>query len=120
MMNSDFVLVGEAATRDEVVEWVRGRDVNLEQLDTVIVIDGQARLSGVVAVARLLLASGEQALAELKSEALVSVRADAEEHEVFELFDKYNLRSLSVVDEHGRPMGSITVDDVVTRLCKRN
>ncbi len=120
MMNSDFVLVGEAATRDEVVEWVRGRDVNLEQLDTVIVIDGQARLSGVVAVARLLLASGEQALAELKSEALVSVRADAEEKEVFELFDKYNLRSLSVVDEHGRPMGSITVDDVVTRLCKRN
>jgi len=120
MMNSDFVLVGEAATRDEVVEWVRGRDVNLEQLDTVIVIDGQARLSGVVAVARLLLASGKQALAELKSEPLVSVRADAEEQEVFELFDKYNLRSLSVVDENGRPMGSITVDDVVTRLCKRN
>jgi len=120
MMNSDFVLVGEAATKDEVVNWIHGRDVNLEQLDTVMVIDGQARLSGVVAVARLLLASGEQALAELKSEALVSVRADAEEQEVFELFDKYNLRSLSVVDEHGRPMGSITVDDVVTRLCKRN
>ena len=120
MMNSDFVLVGEAATRDEVVEWIRGKDVNLEQVDTVIVIDGQARLSGVVAVARLLLASGEQALAELKSEPLVSVRADAEEKEVFELFDKYNLRSLSVVDEDGRPMGSITVDDVVTRLCKRN
>ncbi|HLE37656.1 MAG TPA: CBS domain-containing protein [Candidatus Acidoferrales bacterium] len=120
MMNSDFVLVGEAATRDEVVEWIRGKDVNLEQVDTVIVIDGQARLSGVVAVARLLLAGGEQALAELKSEPLVSVRAEAEEKEVFELFDKYNLRSLSVVDEDGRPMGSITVDDVVTRLCKRN
>jgi len=120
MMNSDFVLVGEAATRDEVVEWVRGRDINLEQLDTVFVIDGQAKLSGVVAVARLLLAAGEQALAELKSEPLVSVRADAEEKEVFELFDKYNLRSLSVVDVDGRPMGSITVDDVVTRLCKRN
>ena len=38
------------------------------------------------------------------------------EKEVFELFDKYNLRSLSVVDPEGRPMGVITVDDVVTRL----
>ena len=41
---------------------------------------------------------------------------DADEKEVFELFDKYNLRSLSVVDPEGRPIGVITVDDVVTRL----
>ena len=42
---------------------------------------------------------------------------DADEKEVFELFDKYNLRGLSVVDAEGHPMGAITVDDVVTRLC---
>ena len=53
---------------------------------------------------------------ELKSEPLVSVPPDADEKEVFELFDKYNLRSLGVVDPKGRPIGVITVDDVVTRL----
>ena len=119
MMNTDFIFVGEAATRDEVVEWIRGRDVSVEQLDTVFVIDGQARLSGSVAMARLLLAAGGQPLAELKCEPLVFVRPDAEEKEVFGLFDKYNLRSLSVVDDDGRPMGAITVDDVVTRLVKQ-
>ena len=35
MMTTDFVFVGETATRAEVVEWIRGRDVNIEQLDTI-------------------------------------------------------------------------------------
>jgi len=35
---------------------------------------------------------------------------------VFELFDKYNLRMLTVIDEEKRPIGTVTVDDVVSRL----
>ena len=45
--------------------------------------------------------------------------ADADEKDVFELFDKYNLRMLTVVDEEKRPIGTITVDDVVSRLVKQ-
>ena len=52
------------------------------------------------------------------TEPLLSVTADADEADVFDLFDKYNLRMLTVVDEHSRPMGAITVDDVVSRLVK--
>ncbi len=116
MMNPDFVFVGETATRDEVVEWIRSKDLNPDQLDTVFVINGEAKLSGAVPLGRLLLASPDQRIAELKAEPLVSVSPEAEEKEVFELFDKYNLRSLGIVDQNGRPIGAITVDDVVTRL----
>jgi len=52
----------------------------------------------------------------LKSEPLLSVPPDAEDKEVFEIFDKYNLHSLAVVDDEGRPIGAIAVDDIVTRL----
>src|SRR5205807_2678915 len=116
MMTTEFVYVGETATRGEVVEWVRGREINVEQLDSVFMIDGDAKLSGVVPVGRLLLAADDEPLALLKSEPLVSVGPDAKEKEVFTLFDKYNLRSLAVVDASGRPIGAITVDDVITRL----
>jgi len=116
MMNTDLVFVGETATREEVVQWIRTRDVNLDQLDTVFLIDGQARLSGVVPLGRLLLASPGQAMSELKAEQFVTVRPEAEDKEVFELFDKYGLRSLGVVDDVGHPIGAITVDDVVTRM----
>ena len=85
-------------------------------MDTVFLINGEAKLSGTVAVGRLLLAATDQVMLELKSEPLVSVTPDADEKEVFELFDKYNLRGLGVVDSEGHPMGAITADDVVTRL----
>ncbi len=55
----------------------------------------------------------------LKSEPLLSLPPDANEKEVFELFDKYNLRVLGVVDDNGVPIGAITVDDVVTRLAAK-
>jgi len=116
MMTTEFVVVGESASRTEVVEWIRRMEGESRYLDNVFLIDGDAKLSGAVEVARLLLAAADQAVSALKSEPLVWVPADANEAEVFELFDKYNLRSLAVVDGSGRPIGAITVDDVVMRL----
>src|SRR5713226_2329211 len=116
MMNPEFVFVGESATREEVLQWMRGQELNLDQLDTIVLLDSAAQFSGTVAVARLLLAAPEQQLAELKTEPLLSVPVDADEKEAFELFDKYNLRMLTVVDRDKHPIGTITVDDVVSRL----
>jgi flagellar motility protein MotE (MotC chaperone)/sporulation protein YlmC with PRC-barrel domain len=118
MMNPDFVFVGESAARDEVVEWIRSKDLNLDQLDAVVLIDNAGGFSGSVPLGRLLLGLPDQPVGQMKYEPLLSVPPDAQEKEVFELFDKYNLRSLTVVDENRRPLGTITVDDVVTRLMK--
>lgn len=118
MMNPEFVFVGEMSTRTEVLTWMRKQDLNLDQLDTIVLLDSAAQFSGTVPIAKLLLAEAEETLAELKTEPLLSVPPDANEKEVFELFDKYNLRMLTVVDEDRRPVGTITVDDVVSRLLK--
>jgi CBS domain-containing protein/sporulation protein YlmC with PRC-barrel domain len=116
MMTTEFVVVGESAPRGEVVDWIRQQQAIIAVSDNIYLIDGDAKLSGAVEVSRLLLAPDAQPVSELKSEPLVWVPGDAHEKEVFELFDKYNLRSLAVVDGSGRPIGAITVDDVVTRL----
>jgi len=116
MMNTDFVYVSDSATREEVLQWMRKQDLNLEQLDTVVLVDKNAHFSGTVPVARMLLAASEQTMSELKTEPLIHVNADAREKDVFELFDKYNLRMLTVVDDGNRPIGTVTVDDVVSRL----
>jgi magnesium transporter len=116
MMNTDYAYVGEKSTRDEVLQWMRKQDLNLEQLDTIVLLDAHAHFSGTVPVARMLLAAPEQHMSDLKTEPLISVTADASEKDVFELFDKYNLRMLTVLDEINHPIGTITVDDVVSRL----
>jgi len=116
MMNTEMVVVGDDATRGEVVDYIRFNDIKPDQLDNVILINKDAVLAGTVPVARLLLADTEQRMDELKFDPLLSVRPDTDEKEIYEIFDKYNLRSLTVVDGDNRPLGTITVDDIVSRL----
>ncbi len=120
MMNTQFVSVSDTASRDEALAWIRREEPDLDQLDSIFLISGQGVLTGVVPIGRLLLAPSEQPVLALRMEPLLSVSPDAVEATVFELFDKYNLRSLAVVDAQGRPMGAITVDDIVHRLWKRS
>jgi magnesium transporter len=118
MMNTEFLFVSESATRDEVLEWMRKQDQNFDQLDTVVLLDDKAEYSGSVPVIRMLLAGSNERLGALKMDPVVSLPPGAREKEVFQLFDKYNLRMLTVVDKENRPIGAIAVDDVVSRLVK--
>lgn len=119
MMTTEIVVVGEDATRGEVVDHIRFHDVKRDQIDNIILINRDAALSGTVPLAHIVLAASGQRMAELVSEPLLSVKADVGDREVFELFDKYNLRSLTVVNDAHCPIGAITVDDVVSRLRAR-
>ena len=75
MMNPDFVFVGEATTRDEVLVWMREQDLNLDQLDTVVLLDTAAQFAGTVTVSRLLLAEPGQSMAELAHGAATESRS---------------------------------------------
>jgi CBS domain-containing protein/sporulation protein YlmC with PRC-barrel domain len=116
MMNTEIVVVSEDATRGEVVDYIRFHELSPDQIDSVVLINKDAAMAGTVPVARLLLSESDQRMAELAFEPLLSVTTDARDQEVFELFDKYNLRSLTVVSGEKHPIGAITVDDVVSRM----
>ncbi|MBZ5501132.1 MAG: CBS domain-containing protein [Acidobacteriia bacterium] len=119
MMTTEIVVVGEDATRGEVIDYIRFHEVKPDQLDNIILINREAALAGTVPLAHIVLAASNQRMAELVFEPLLSVKPDLGDKEVFELFDKYNLRSLTVVNEGNCPIGAITVDDVVSRLRAR-
>ena len=116
MMNTELVVVGEDATRGEVVDHIRFNEIIPDQLDNIVLINHYGVLSGTVPIARLVIASSEQRMEELRFEPILSVRTDTSEKDIFDLFDKYNLRGLTVVDADNRPIGAITVDDIVSRM----
>ncbi len=116
MMTTEFVVVAEDATRGEVIDYIRFNEVPLEQLDTIFLLNRESVLAGTVPLAKLLLAGPEDEMKTLGIAAEVSVGPNVEDKEVFEIFDKYNLRSLAVVDDEGHPIGAIAVDDVVERM----
>lgn len=78
-------------------------------------LQDQDHLAGVVPTARLLLARSEEPLLAPEGRH-VTCSLDADENEVAQLFDKYNLRSLPVLDQFGRVAGVIHAEQVIAGL----
>jgi magnesium transporter len=116
LMTTEIVVVGEDATRGEVIDFIRFNQIAPDELDNIILINKDAALAGTVPIARLLLTDPDARMSEIAFQPLLSVKPDTNDKDVFELFDKYNLRSLTVVNVLNQPIGNITVDDIVSRM----
>ncbi|HVP49511.1 MAG TPA: CBS domain-containing protein [Bryobacteraceae bacterium] len=116
MMNTEFISLHESATVADAMAALKGNEDQLESLNAVFLVDGDGRLTGTVPLARLFVASGATPLRRLATETLISATVTEKQEEVTELFDKYNLLALPVVDEDGRLAGVITADDIISVL----
>ena len=88
----------------------------LETLNTLFLIDAEERLTGVVPLARLFLHGGATPLTTLATDTLIDTLVDEQQDRVTELFDKYNLLALPVVDQNRKLAGVITADDIISVL----
>ncbi len=116
LMNTEYVAVPDGASVADALDALKTNEELLETLNTVFLIDGEGRLTAAVPLARLFLASGGARLKDLGTETLIQVTVEEHQDRVLELFDKYNLLTLPVVDENGRLAGVITADDVISVL----
>ncbi len=116
LMNTEYVSLHENATAMDALSALRGNEDLLETLNTVFLVDPDERLVGSIPLARLFVASGGARLRELVSEPLIEVTVDERQDRITELFDKYNLLTLPVVDEDGKLAGVITADDIISVL----
>jgi magnesium transporter len=116
MMNTEFVSLHEHATVGDALQALRQNEDLLESLNTMFLVDEHERLKAAVPLARLFLHEGSTALGSLASDNLVEVQVTEKQDRVTEVFDKYNLLTLPVVDEDGKLAGVITADDVISVL----
>jgi magnesium transporter len=116
LMNTEYVSLHENASVMDALAALRGNEDLLETLNTLFLVDPDGKLAGSVPLARLFIASGAARLKELASETMIQVNVDETQDRVTELFDKYNLLSLPVVDEEGQLAGVITADDIISVL----
>jgi magnesium transporter len=115
-MNTEYLALNVNATVRDAVEALRHFEGGVETVSTIYLVDSQGKLVGAVPLAKLVLAEPDTPLLSLTQEPLISAHAGANEKEVAELFDKYNLLTLPVVDDHKRLTGVITSDDVISLL----
>ena len=116
LMDTGFVSFPlDATVADAMAELKKHEDV-LEKLHSIFLTDEDKKLRYAAPLAKIFFASGETPLKHLAADPLISVQAQESQDRVAEMFDKYNLLSLPVVDENDALIGVITVDDVVALL----
>ena len=115
-MTTDYLAMGATATVSDAVETLKQFEGGIESVSTIYLLGEDARLEGAVPLARIVVSPPGTPLKQLAMEPLVSAHAGANEKEVAELFDKYNLLTLPVVDDEGRMTGVITADDIISLL----
>ena len=115
-MNTEFLSLRIDASSHDAVEALRHFEGGIESVSTVYLVDSRGTLAGAVPLAKLVLASPDTPLLSITQEPLISCEAGIGEKEVAELFDKYNLLTLPVVDDSKKLTGVITSDDVISML----
>jgi magnesium transporter len=115
-MTTEYIALGVDATVSDAIDALRSFEGGVETVSTMFLVDSHGTLVGTVPLAKLVLAEGNEPLLSLVQEPLISCRPEARENEVAELFDKYNLVTLPVVDEHKKLVGVVTSDDVISLL----
>lgn len=118
-MNSEFLSVRADSTVQQAIDALRKYEGDVSSVVTIYLTEYNGSLVGAVPLQNLVLAKPTDKLAQVMLEPLILCKENAREAEVAELFDKYNLMSLPVVNEDGKLTGVITADDVIALLRDR-
>jgi CBS domain-containing protein/sporulation protein YlmC with PRC-barrel domain len=118
-MTTEYIAVPEIAVVDDAIEALKRFEGSREAVATIYLTGASNRLVGAVPLVKIAISSPALQLSQL-SEPYMACAPDTPDDEVAALFDKYNLVTLAVVDEHGRLAGIITADDVITMLRHRH
>src|SRR6266576_1017042 len=115
-MTTEYVALPAATSIDQAINALRDFEGDIETITDIYLLDDAERITGLIPIVRILLAKAEMALSNLPQGHLVTCSVDANGRKVAELFDKYNLRSLPVIDRDKKLVGVIHAEQVIALL----
>ena len=118
-MTTDYIALTTEHTVGDAIDRLRSFEGPVETISNIYLVDAQEKLVGSVPLVSLVLAPGGTRLGTLTPDHVIYVEANASDKDVAEMFDKYNLLTLPVVDEDQRLAGIITADDIISLLRDR-
>jgi len=120
LMTTELVDLNKRMTVTQAFERIRANAPDKETIYTCYCVDSHRRLEGTVSLKDLILASPETVIEEIMRKEALSVNTHEDQEHIADLFKKYDLLSLPVVDHEKRLVGIITVDDVVDVIEREN
>lgn len=116
IMQAELLSVREEMLVEDAIIQMMSLSEEIGDIHNVFVVDKDRRLVGILPLRKMLLVKHEMPVSQVMERNVISVNANKDQEEVAAIFKKYDLVSLAVVDDDGRLIGRIQIDDVVDVL----
>lgn len=113
LMTNEYLDLKEINTVAEALNKIRKTAQNKETINYCYVLTKTRKLVGVVSIRDLILSEEDVKISEIMNDNIILVNTNTHESEVSDLFKKYDISTLPVVDDEERMVGIITVDDIL-------
>ena len=113
LMAKELIKVNENLNVDKSLKEIKKQAEEVDEFYYVYVVDNDNVLKGVISLKKLLISRANTKVRTIVNSDIISVRTDTSSEEVASIMQKYDLVSLPVIDQIGRLVGRITIDDVV-------
>jgi len=116
IMTPEVTTVTEEMTVQQVIEHLRGEAAENESIYYIYVTDADARLEGVISLRDLVVSEPGTLIADIVTKDVITADVEDDQEDVAETMSKYDLLAMPVVDETGKLLGIVTVDDALDVL----
>lgn len=113
LMGKELVQVNENWNVLTCVKEMRIQAENVSRVHSIYVVDDENRLKGRLSLKDLLTTSTKTPISDIYIPKVDYVKVDTKDVEVARIMQKYDLEAIPVVDELGRLVGRITIDDII-------
>ena len=114
LMSPRYARLRPDMTVDEAIGYLRMQArQSVETINYAYVLDSQQHLLGVMSLRELFTAPGDREVADVMRTDLIHAAEDTDQEEISQLFSRYDLIAVPVLDPEGRMKGIVTVDDIV-------
>ena len=112
-MQTEFIAVPPFWSVGQAIDYIRESADLPERFHEIFVVTPRYELLGSIELDRFVIAKREQIISEILNETQHPIKAEMDQEEAAQLFEKYDLLSAAVIDENNRLVGVMTIDDVV-------
>jgi len=113
LLNTDTISVRRTNTLDVVLRYLRRHDEIPDMTDNILVVDRDDTLVGILPLHKLLVSDPDLLVADVMITDFEAIPVTMQQQEIAQLFERMDWISAPVVDEHGKLLGRITIDDIV-------
>lgn len=120
IMATEFLSVKESMTVGETLKYLQMESPDAETAYYLYVLDEEEHLRGVVSLRDIVISNFDTSILDIMHEKVISIPVNMDQEEVGHIFEKYGFLIMPVVNDKGKILGIVTVDDIMEVLREEN